>query len=204
LRFRVTSRGGVTFQAAMFPAGILALLPLMFLVAFLAVLLAGCAGQSSPHTAVSHTVASHPAGQPTASPHPAATSTAQPVTASAADASALAFFQLYTAGQWNTTWQLLTPRAQRIIPKNVWSAVHKECSGATLRTRYLVTHPVVSGHKAFVRVALGGGAARLEHGPQKFCYIHGLWRFSPTDLAVYRDHSAAQAVAKAKALGLCA
>jgi hypothetical protein len=54
-----------------------------------------------------------------------------------------------------------------------------------------------------VNVSLAGAAASLGSEEQTFAYRGGRWLFSPSDVAAYRHHTVAQAVAALHAQGVC-
>lgn len=139
-----------------------------------------------------------PAAHVTPSRTPAA-----PVTAAAAKTAATTYFNLYAAGQYAATWQLLTPGAQAAVSRSVWVSVHQKCASAASGLSYKVGRPTMAGKIAVVKVSLAGALSKLGSEEQTFAYADGRWEFSPSDLSAYRGHTVAQAVAALKAMNLC-
>ena len=166
--------------------------------------LAGCASHAAPASAAAPAAAGSPAV--------AQTARSEPVTAAAARAAAVAYFGLYAARQYPATYAMLAPAARKVISEGTWAQAHAKCATAA-RLAYKVGRPVLAGDTAVVSVALAGapaagapaagGAAKGARERQSMTYSGGEWWYSPSDLAVYQGHSAAQAEAMLKAAGNC-
>lgn len=157
------------------------------------------------------TTATTPAGSTAAaasqtvapSQSPAATASAEPVTAAAAKSAAETYFGLYAAGQYAAVYPMISPAARRIIRESVWTGLHERCRPTTATLTYKVAHPILAGTIAVVTVGYAGGAASLGSEQITFTYVDGKWYYQPSDLSVYARHNVAQAVAAAKAAGVC-
>jgi hypothetical protein len=158
-----------------------------------AALAAGCASQAQPGTK-STPSSSAGAASPVASP---------PSKASVAAASAARlFFDLYAADQYKSTYELLSPAAQKVISEHTWVQVHKKCDSAA-HANYGVTQPVVAGDRAVVNVWLVTGVPNQPRDAEIFTYSGGHWLLEPTDLVIYQHHTVPEIVAKLKADGVC-
>ena len=146
--------------------------------------------------------ASSPGSAAAATP---ASSPAQPVTKAAARSAAASFFALYSASQWAAAYALIWPSAKRVVTEATWARVHQRCPAAAAGLAYDIKGITLAGDTAVVRYGLSGALSRLGTAEQVFNYSHGQWWFKPSasDLATYRGHTAAQAVARMKAAGDC-
>lgn len=127
---------------------------------------------------------------------------AAPETAAGALSAADTYFALYGAGQYAAVYPLIAPGDRAAIPESVWAGLHQACpvSGLT----YKVQTPVLSGTTAVMAVGYLGAAGSLGSEQVTFTYSGGRWYYMPSDVSTYRGHDLAQAVAAAKAAGLCA
>lgn len=163
--------------------------------------LAGCSGSPAGYSKAVTTI--NPAGTPSPSAQPvAAAGPAEPVTASAADSAARAYFALYGAGEYAAVYPMIAPADRIKIRESVWIGLHNACKKTTGLT-YAVKHPVLTGDIAVVSVGFAGAASSLGTEQITFVYTGGKWYYQPSDLRVYAHHDLAQAVAAAKAEGLC-
>lgn len=158
-----------------------------------AALAAGCANQAQP-SGSSTPSSSATAASPAVSPPSKATV--------AAASAARLFFDLYAAAQYRSTYELLSPAAQKIIPERTWVQVHKKCNSAA-RANYKITPPVVTGARAVVNVSLASGPLNQPRDAEIFTYTGGHWLFEPADLLTYQHHTVPQIVATLKAQGVC-
>jgi hypothetical protein len=76
------------------------------------------------------------------------TAPATPDTESAAKAAAINFLTLYSAGQWQATWPLLTAQDQRLVPESLYTAFHAACPSHVAGMQYEVTHVTLAGKTA--------------------------------------------------------
>ena len=120
----------------------------------------------------------------------------------AAASAARLFFDLYAAAQYRSTYELLSPAAQKIISERTWVQVHKKCNSAA-RANYKITPPVVTGARAVVNVSLASGPLNQPRDAEIFTYTGGHWLFEPADLLTYQHHTVPQIVATLKAQGVC-
>ena len=160
--------------------------------------LAACSGSSSASPAGPSGPAS------SASPGAHASTPVEPETVSAVRADADDYLTLYTAGQFEIIYQMLTAPARQAINQQAWVAVHRGCPGATGGMTYKIRGIAVTGKSALVTVALTGKAAKPESATETLVYSGGHWGFSPRDLGLYRHGSVSADVAAAKAAGGCA
>jgi hypothetical protein len=165
-----------------------------------AALLTACSqSPAATSTAAKAKAAAAPASSPSAAPSPQAS----PMTAAAAQAAATAYFDFYAARQYAAVYPLLSPAARQVISQAEWVAVHQACHSTVAELSYKVSRPEVAGTTAVVNVSLAGAAAAIGSEEETFTYSGGRWLYAPSDLSVYRHHSAAQAVAAARAQDLC-
>jgi hypothetical protein len=128
---------------------------------------------------------------------------AQPATAAAARSAALRYFSVYSAGQYGASWALLNPAVQRVIPREVWVAVHEGCQGAGTGRAYDIKRVAVDQDTAVVTVSVAGAQAKAVSGNEAFAYASGRWGYMPADMGLYEHGSVAKDIAAAKARGLC-
>jgi hypothetical protein len=164
--------------------------------------LAAC-GQSTGTPSTTTTTPSSAPSRAASSPSAAPSPQASPMTAAAAQAAATAYFDFYAAGQYAAVYPLLSPAARQVISQSVWMAVHEACRSTTAGLSYKVSRPELAGTTAVVNVSLAGAAAAIGSEEETFTYSGGRWLYAPTDLSIYRHHTAAQAVEAAKAQDLC-
>lgn len=120
-------------------------------------------------------------------------------TASGARSAAARFGNLYFGGQFSGAWAMLTPAAQREVPRAAWVAVHGACPPASRPT---VTSVTLFGTAAIITES--AGAPNRATVRYVLSYSRGTWRFAPGATGIYRRGSAAADVAAAKADRLCA
>jgi hypothetical protein len=156
-----------------------------------ALTLAACSGGGTAGTPAS-------TGPSTASGAPA-----QPATAAAARSAALRYFSVYSAGQYGASWALLNPAVQRVIPRDVWVAVHEGCFGASTGLAYDIKRVAVDQDTAVVTVSVASAQAKAVSGNEAFAYADGRWGYMPADMGLYKHGSVAKDIAAAKARGLC-
>jgi hypothetical protein len=157
-------------------------------------LLAGCGTTATPSS-----------GSPaaTTSPQPSATAApAEPVTAAARSA-AESYFALYGAGQYAAVYPMISPTDKAFIATGLWTGLHAACPSKAAGLSYTVSRPVLAGDVAVFSVGLAGAASALGSEQVTFTYSGSKWYYSPSDLHVYKHHDLAQAIAAAKAGGLC-
>ena len=159
--------------------------------------LAACSAGSSGNSA-------GPSGVASTAPGAHASAPVEPETAAAVRADADDYLTLYTAGQFEITYQMLTAPARQAINQQAWVAVHRDCPGATGGMTYKIRGIAVTGKSALVSVVLTGKAAKPESAAETLVYSDGHWGFSPRDLGLYRHGSVSADVAAAKAAGGCA
>jgi hypothetical protein len=101
-------------------------------------------------------------------------------------------------------YPLIAPVAREDISESVWTGLHDQCRpSSTAGLTYAVKDPVLAGTTAVVSVGYAGAAASLGSEQITFTYTAGKWYYQPSDLSVYQGHDLAQAVAAAKAAGIC-
>jgi hypothetical protein len=188
--------------------------------AFVCVGVAGCgsgpAGHAGPSafsatSSVPAPFASSPAAVASSSAAPGATRSAaaqaagpaEPETKAGARAAAANFYRLYSAGRFAASWDLLSPTAQRAIPRAVWISVHDGCPSAGSGTARVIKSVLVFGNAAIVTEAVAGVGSRLGKAEDVFNYTHDHWRYSPADLGIYHHGAVAADLAAATALGFC-
>ncbi len=99
---------------------------------------------------------------------------------------------------------MIEPHDRRLIRKSVWTGLHEACEDqASAGLTYKVAHPVLAGSIAVVSVGFAGAASSLGSEQVTFAYKGGRWYYKPADLSVYKSHDLAEAIAAAKADGLC-
>jgi hypothetical protein len=173
----------------------------------LAVGMAGCtssapASARSPKSAVDS--ASSAPNAPAASESAVALAgPAEPETKDGVHASAATFYRLYSTGQFAASWELLSPAAQRDIPRTTWVSVHNACPPAGIGASRIVKSVLVFGSAAIVTETIAGADSRLGKAEDVFNYAHGHWGYMPNDIGVYHHGSVHADVAAAKALGFC-
>lgn len=128
---------------------------------------------------------------------------ASPKTQARARAAAAQFYGLYSAGHFAAVWDLLSPAAKHRISRRVWVSVHDACPSAGAGKARIIKAVTVFGSAAITTEAVAGAAAKLHTAEDVFDYAHGHWRYSPQDLSIYQNGSAAADIAAAKAAGLC-
>ncbi len=130
-----------------------------------------------------------------------AAAASEPATAAGAMAAAQYYFSLYGAGQYAAVYPLIAPADRAVIAESSWTGVHQACPASGLT--YQVKTPVLSGTTAVMAVGYSGAASAIGSEQVTFTYSGGRWYYVPSDTSVYRGHDLAQAVAAAKAAGLC-
>jgi len=125
----------------------------------------------------------------------------EPKTKDGAHAAAVHFYRLYSTGQFEASWDLLTSTARQAIPLTTWVAVHKACPSAQ-RAR-VIKSVLVFGNAAIVTETLAGARPRRGKAHDVFSYADGHWAYAPDDLSIYLHGSVAADIAAAKAQGLC-
>jgi hypothetical protein len=145
-----------------------------------------------------------PASTSTTTSPTAAASTAQPETGVAATAVAEQYLGLNSGGQFEASWGLLAPSAQRAISEATWVAVHQGCPSQSAGLAYQVKDTTVTGNTAVVTVSLAGAAASIGSESEALTYSAGRWGFVPNDLSLYRHGSVKADITAAKAAGYCA
>ncbi len=168
-------------------------------------LLGGC-GTASPPGNI-NAAATSPAATTPAATTPAAPAAiivpAVPFTAAAVKAAAETYFSLYAAGQYADVYPMIAPAARHAIREKAWTGLHDKCRPTTANLTYKVTHPILAGKTAVVTVGYAGGASALGSEQITFKYVDDRWYYQPSDLSIYRHHDLAQALAAAKAAGVC-
>jgi len=158
--------------------------------------LTGCSAGIKPGSA-----SSPPVSQSSAAPM---TSPAQPETAAGVRAAAADYFALYSAGQFATSYPLLSTQARHAVSEHVWIAVHKGCKSPSAGMAYKIGRVTLVGNTAVVAVSLSGALASLGSETETFTYSVGKWGYTPSDLSVYRGRTPAKIIAAFKAQGYCA
>jgi hypothetical protein len=163
--------------------------------------ISACSGSPAPAASPAATTAASTAASSAVTP---SATPAQPETAAAAKAVALQYLGLYSAGQFATSYPLLTPAAQKAVPESAWVAVHQGCPSVSAGMAYEIKNVTMTGSTAVMTVTLAGAASGLASASEAFIYSGGKWGFSPSDLNLYEHSSVAADIAAAKAAGDCA
>lgn len=163
--------------------------------------ISACSGSPAPTAPPAATTTASTAASSAATP---SASPAQPETAAAAKAVAMQYLGLYSAGQFATSYPLLTSAARKAVPESVWVAVHQGCPSASSGVAYEVKNITLTGSTAVMTVTLAGAASSLASASEAFIYSGGKWGFSPSDLNLYEYGSVTADIAAAKAAGDCA
>jgi hypothetical protein len=182
-----------------FPNGLL-----VGLVGLTAVALVGCSGSAPPSTpypgSAPPSVSSSPA---TAEPVVTQTGPPEPKTKAGVRAAAAKFYSLYSASQFAASWDLLSPAAQREVPRALWVSVHAGCPALSGGTARVIKSVLVFGNAAIVTETLAGAESQIGKSRDVFNYSDGHWGYAPNDLSVYGHGSVAADIAAAKAQGFC-
>lgn len=130
---------------------------------------------------------------------------AVPDTKAAARSAAVNYMTLYSAGQWQSTWPMLTAADQRLVPEGLYTAFHDACPSQVAGMQYEVTHVTLAGRTAVYAytvplLASMGSVTDTE------TWTAGGWRMEldPDSLGVYGHGSVKADVKAAKAAGDCA
>ncbi|HEV3381679.1 MAG TPA: hypothetical protein VG142_11945 [Trebonia sp.] len=134
----------------------------------------------------------------------ASSAPAQPETAAAAKSAAEQFFALYSAGQWDAAWELLTPADQKEAPESVYEAVHVGCPSQAAGLAYDVQKVTLAGSTAVVTYTLSGAASSLGSATLAMSWTPAGWGIEPNQMDVYSHGSASADIAATKAAGECA
>lgn len=127
----------------------------------------------------------------------------QPETAAGARAAASSFFNLYSAGRWAATYQLLSPAAQDAVSKATWAKAQQGCPNQGVELADTIKSVTLTGNTAVVRAAAPPGRVGWVYTVQVFTYSAGRWGYNPYDLDIYRRYAVGQIVAALKARGYC-
>jgi hypothetical protein len=134
------------------------------------------------------------------------TTPATPDTAAAAKSAAAAFFALYSAGQWQATWQRLAPADQKIAPEKLYVDLHDACPSQAAGLAYKIESVTLSGKAAVVTYTIP--VVEKEFGSATIAedWTASGWRQEFTSgLASDYQHGSLKAdLAAAKAAGECA
>jgi hypothetical protein len=120
-----------------------------------------------------------------------------------ARAAATQFYGLYSASQFEASWNLLSPAAKRLISRRVWVSVHDACPSAGAGKSRTIKAVTVFGNAAIVSEAITGAASNVGPAEDVFNYANGNWGYSLADVSIYHHGSAAADIAAAKSAGLC-
>lgn len=164
--------------------------------------LVGCGGSgaSTPSAAAR-------SGRPAAAPGIVASTVPAPTPVSprvraGARAAAAQFYGLYSARQFATSWDLLSPVTKRQVSKRLWVSVHDACQSRRTGKSRTIRAVTVFGSAAIVTEAITGASPGTTE--DVFNYSNGRWSYSPADLSIYHHGSVAADVAAARAAGFCA
>ena len=152
-----------------------------------AALASGCASPAAPGAA-----ASRPPSPASSGPSKAAL---------AAQSAARLFFALYEAKQYKSSYELLLPAVQKVIPERTWVRVNQKCKAVS--ASYKITEPFVQGDRAVVDMAPASASSTLISKSEIFIYSGGHWLFVPDDISAYEHHTVPQIVAALKAQKVC-
>lgn len=128
---------------------------------------------------------------------------AEPQTKAGAHAAAANFYRLYSASQFAASWGLLSPAAQREIPRAIWISVHNGCPGASTGAARVIKSVLVFGNAAIVTEGIQGADSRLGEAEDVFNYENGRWGYTPNNLGIYHHGSVAADIVSARGLGFC-
>ncbi len=128
---------------------------------------------------------------------------AEPATAARVQKAADAYFGFYAAGQYATTYQLLSPSARATVRESTWAGAYQACINHSTQLAYDVSQPEVSGTTGVVRVAIQGALSKLGSEEASFTYSGGRWWYVPPNMSAFQGHTTAQAVVALKAAKLC-
>jgi hypothetical protein len=127
----------------------------------------------------------------------------EPETKGGARAAAARFYRLYSADQFSAAWGLLSPTAQRAVPRAIWTGVHNGCPSAGAGVARVIKSVLVFGNAAIVTETIAGAGSRLGKAEDAFSYINGHWAYTPNNLSVYQHDSVSADIVSAEALGFC-
>lgn len=153
---------------------------------------------STAPTAASSAVAPATTGPPAVRSGPA-----EPETKAGARAAAANFYRLYSASQFAASWGLLSPAAQRDIPRAIWISVHNGCPGAGTGATRVIKSVLVFGNAAIVTESIQVADSRLGEAEDVFNYENGRWGYTPNNLGIYHHGSVAADIVSARAVGFC-
>jgi len=166
---------------------------------------AGCSGTTAGPSASGPVAGTSPASHAAATPPPRPAGLPSGAkTKAGARAAAARFDRLQVASQYAASWDLLTPTAKRLVPREVWASVHEGCHAARPAGHRVLGRVTVFGTVAIVAERIPGTRPRRGKGEDVFAYANGNWGYSPNDLSIYQHGSVAADIAAAKAAGLCA
>ena len=136
----------------------------------------------------------------------AAGTQAEPETEAGVRAAATAFYDLYSAGQWDQAWAYLTPAAQKAIPRATWTGEHTGCPPTSAGLAREIKGVTMAGSTAVVKETVAGALSKLGTGSDSWSYSGSRWglTFSASDLALYKHGSVKADIAAAKKAGYCA
>lgn len=176
----------------------------LLLAAVAAIGVAGCSGTASGPGASGPAVGTSPASHAAATPPARPGSLPGAKTKAGARAAAAQFDRLQRGSQYAASWDLLTPTAKRLVPRDVWVGVHEGCHAARPAGRRTVGRVTLFGTVAIVAERIPGTRPGRGKGEDVFAYANGNWGYTPNDLSIYQHGSVAADIAAAKAAGLCA
>lgn len=133
---------------------------------------------------------------------PAGPAATGPRSRSSVQAAAVTFDGAFFSDKPAATWELLTARAKRLIPRGTWVQVHDGCQPDSAATARTVASVTVFGNTAIVTETAAAGSAR-QRDSYVLAYENGRWRYSPDSLGLYHHGSVSADVAAAKAAGFC-
>jgi hypothetical protein len=165
---------------------------------------AGCSATASGPATSGPTAGSPPVSPASATPRARPASLPGAKTKAGARAAAARFDRLQVASQYAASWDLLTPTARRLVPRDVWVGVHEGCPAARPAGHRTLGRVTVFGTVAIVAERIPGTRPGRGKGENVFAYANGNWGYSPNDLSIYQHGSVAADIAAAKAAGLCA
>jgi len=176
----------------------------LLLVGLAAIGVAGCSGTAPGPATSGPGVGTSPASHAPATPSARPASLAGPKSKAGARAAAARFDRLQVASQYTASWDLLTPTAKRLVPRDVWIGVHEGCHPVQTAGHRVLGRVTVFGTVAIVAERIPGTRPGRGKGEDVFAYANGNWGYSPNDLSIYQHGSVAAYIAAAKAAGLCA
>jgi hypothetical protein len=167
--------------------------------------LAGCEAPTSPsaNVATGPPISKPSHGPARTEPTAAPARPANPEIQASARAVATRFYDLYFAGQFESSWKLLAAKAKGQVPLGTWVAVHNACAQAGAGRSGVVKSVTAFGNAAIVTESVTGAAHRRGTIAAVFNYSKGYWGYSPSDISIYRHGSVNADVAAARAAGLC-